>query len=96
MTKNINPIKMYEYLAAGLPVVTTQTGGASMLIESDINGLVVPHDRTDLLAGAMQELLADKRKRLRMAQANRQKSKTFSTARMVDDTLKVYQDLVRR
>ncbi len=53
MTENVNPIKMYEYLAAGLPVVSTSIPEARRY-----EGPVVLADTAEGFAGACDRVLA--------------------------------------
>lgn len=51
-------IMMLEALAAGLPCIATDTGGARELIESGVNGLVVPINDAAALVEALRRLEA--------------------------------------
>ncbi len=48
---------LIEYMAAGRPIVATDVGGNTELIQSKIQGLIVPANRTDALAQAVLEFL---------------------------------------
>jgi glycosyltransferase involved in cell wall biosynthesis len=52
-----------EALAAGTPVVATAVGGVPEIIESGVNGILVPAGDADALASAIQSLFADDRLR---------------------------------
>ena len=65
-----SPLKVYEYLAAGLPVVASSVGQLPSII-SDEGTLVAPSD-PDALAGALDELAADPAARRRMGQRARE------------------------
>ncbi len=60
MTRNINPIKMYEYLAAGLPVVSTPLPEARRYA-----GPILLADTAEDFAAACDEVLRDPAKRQR-------------------------------
>ncbi|MEO6500674.1 MAG: glycosyltransferase [Jatrophihabitantaceae bacterium] len=60
-----------EAMAAGLPVVATAVGGLRDTVLDGVTGRLVPPRRPDLLADAVNELLADRPRRLAMAQAGR-------------------------
>src|SRR5690606_38547242 len=47
-----SPLKLYEYLAAGLPVVASRIGQAARVIEDGQTGLLVPPGDPAALAGA--------------------------------------------
>jgi len=53
------PIKLFEYMAAGLPVIATRVGQAADLIEELDCGIVVEAGDSDAYASAIQRLLDD-------------------------------------
>ncbi len=65
------PYVLIEALAAGLPIVTTEIGGAALCVEPEGNGLIVPRDNAAALAQALVELAADESRRRRYAEASR-------------------------
>lgn len=67
-----SPLKVYEYLAAGLPVVASAIGQIpAILDDSDAGVLVAPSD-PQALADALDALAADAPRRERMARAARE------------------------
>ena len=52
-------VAMLEALSAALPIAATQVPGNVELVEDRVNGLLVPEQSPDALAGAMAELLTD-------------------------------------
>jgi glycosyltransferase involved in cell wall biosynthesis len=88
-----------EPMAAGVPVVTTATGGLPEIVEDQVSGLLVPvhgegsAPRTidlDALTGAQLRLLADRDLAARLAQGGRERVAAFSLEAMVEGTLAVY------
>lgn len=61
------PNAALEAMAAGLPVIATTHGGFPEAITSGKNGLLVPENRSDLLAEAILTLLNDPAERRRLA-----------------------------
>jgi glycosyltransferase involved in cell wall biosynthesis len=66
-----SPLKVYEYMAAALPVVASRIGQLAELIEHDVNGLLCPPGDTVALAGALERLHRDPAARKRLGQAAR-------------------------
>lgn len=66
-----SPLKLYEYMAAGLPVVVSRTGGLENLTQNDSFGLSVPPEDPAALARALAQLAQDKNQRARIGQSAR-------------------------
>lgn len=66
-----SPLKVYEYLAAGLPVVASSIGQLADLIEDGVSGLLCPPGDAVALAGALGRLSSDPAWRKRLGQAAR-------------------------
>jgi len=54
-----HPVSVIEAMALGLPVVSTDVGGMSFLIDDASNGLLVPRNETLQFAGAITRLCND-------------------------------------
>lgn len=61
-----------EASASGLPVVASRIGGIPEVIQDNITGFLVEHDRILLLAETIRKLIVDAEKRSSMGQAGRQ------------------------
>jgi len=61
------PNAMLEALASGLPVVATDVGGVSEIVENDKNGFLVPARDSDALRGATETLKNGLEMRARMS-----------------------------
>lgn len=66
-----SPLKVYEYMAAGLPVVASRVGQLEELIIDGVTGLLVPPDCSEALAQALFRLYSDPGLRLKIGQAAR-------------------------
>jgi glycosyltransferase involved in cell wall biosynthesis len=66
-----SPLKVYEYMAAGLPVVASRIGQLADLIEHEANGLLYPPGDALALAGALDRLHRDGAWRGRLSQEAR-------------------------
>ncbi|MHB8693348.1 MAG: glycosyltransferase family 4 protein [Solirubrobacteraceae bacterium] len=65
------PNVLLEAMAAGVPVIAAAVSGIPEVLSDTINARLVPPSRSDLLADALQELLADQAQRDRLAASGR-------------------------
>src|SRR6266571_1364574 len=68
-----SPLKVYEYMAAGLPVVASRAGQLEKLIEGGVTGLLVPPGDVGALAAALQRVRREPELGRRLGQAARAK-----------------------
>lgn len=68
-----SPLKIYEYLAAELPAVTTRVGHLDEVVLDGVDGLLVNPDDPQALADALQRLVDDRALRERLGQNGRQR-----------------------
>ena len=66
-----SPLKVFEYMAAGLPVVASRIGQIDELIDHGVNGLLTPPSNASALAEALDRLRLDSPWRHRMGAAAR-------------------------
>jgi glycosyltransferase involved in cell wall biosynthesis len=66
-----------EAMACGLPVVASDTGGLADLVQSGVNGLLVPPGEPAPLAAAVRSLVEDPDLRQRMGRASRARAQTM-------------------
>lgn len=66
-----SPLKVYEYMAAGLPVVASGVGQLAELIENGRNGLLCPPGDAAVLTDALARLAGDAALRARLAASGR-------------------------
>lgn len=82
-------------MAYGLPSISTKRGALGEVVEHERTALVVEPDAGDI-AVAMLRLLDDADLRLRLARAGkREVEEHFSAGRMVQNTIHVYEDVLR-
>ncbi len=74
-----SPLKIYEYLAAGLPIVASRIGAIPELLESSGAAHLVPAGDVDALAAGLQRLIDDPAARRRMGTAARAEAVTRHT-----------------
>ncbi len=77
------PRAVLEAAAVGIPTVATDVGGTREIIESGVNGLLVPPRAPSALADALRALARDGALRLRMGNAAAARSGDFSITAMV-------------
>ena len=68
-----SPLKVYEYMAAGLPIVASRVGQLENLIESEVTGLHVTPGDVAALAAALERIKCEPHLRARLGQAARTK-----------------------
>jgi glycosyltransferase involved in cell wall biosynthesis len=90
------PYVLLEAMAARLPVVMTQVGGAGTLVRDGENGFVVPPDRPELLGEALERLLKDESLRKSMGARSIEFVQEFSIEKMVEKTVVLYRLLATR
>lgn len=78
-----SPLKVYEYLAAGLAVVASAVGELPTVVEHDVTGLLVPGSDAVALGGALGRLGSDAGLRDRLGAAARQRAIAHHTWRRV-------------
>jgi len=84
-----------ESLAAGVPVVATDVGGNAEAIVDGESGLLVQPDDLPALAEGLRSLLRNEARRGEMSRAARERARLFSLDRMLDETRKLYLDLLK-
>lgn len=91
------PKFLLEGLAAGLPVVTTDTPGCRETVAEGVNGFLVPPRDALALADALDRLISDDKLRKSMGIASRNLAiSEFSSERIIAETLVVYASLAKR
>ena len=89
------PLAVVEAMAAGLPVVASDVGGLSEVVEHGTTGLLVPPDDPHALAEALHELLSDRERSRAMGQAGRARvEQLYTMSSMVDRLIDLYRGLV--
>ena len=84
---------MLEAAAVGLPMILSDVGGASTVVDNGVNGLIVPNsDEPAELSEAMLTVSSPERHRA-MKAAAMLRTQRFTLERMVDDTEAVYRKI---
>jgi glycosyltransferase involved in cell wall biosynthesis len=84
----MSPLKIFEYMAAGLPIVTSDLPVLREILEPGRDAAMTPPGDADALAVAVRALALDPQERLRLAQSAHERlaSNTWDTraARILD------------
>lgn len=81
---------MLEALAAGLPLLVTDTGGTAEVLEDGKNGLLLKQQSAQDIADKIERLYVDVALRKRMASASREKAETMSWENIARQYAAVY------
>jgi L-malate glycosyltransferase len=85
-----------EYMAAGIPVVATDSGGTSEIVQDGITGFLIPPGDEKALAKAIENLLDNPETSFRMGHAGYEMiARHFSISKMLEATTSVYQNLLK-
>ena len=86
------PNVVLEYMSAGLPVVATNVGGVSEVLEDGREGFIIPSDDDGALADRLRDLLRDEAKATEFGRAGMDKVVNgFSTPAQLARTLELYE-----
>ena len=85
---------LLDAMAFGRAVVATAAGGIPEAVEDGVTGRVVPVRDPARLAQALLDLLGEPERRRAMGEAGRRRFlERFTADRMVEETLRVYEEL---
>jgi glycosyltransferase involved in cell wall biosynthesis len=84
------PLSVLEAFAAGLAVVSTDTGDIAAMVRDGETGLIVPRDDPAATAKAVASLLDDPDRALRMARRARREVETYTWSQVRDAWAAVY------
>jgi glycosyltransferase involved in cell wall biosynthesis len=89
------PVKLFEYLAAGLPVVSTDVPLWREVLDAEGCGICVPHGSPERLAGAITSLLDDDARARAMGERGRRAAeKRYSWATQAAALVELYDELL--
>jgi glycosyltransferase involved in cell wall biosynthesis len=89
------PQSVIQAMATHLPVVSTDLGPLTEIVENNVNGLTVPVRDSEALASAIIKLLEDKELRGKLGANGRRKvEQSFTIERMLDTTESLYRELL--
>jgi glycosyltransferase involved in cell wall biosynthesis len=86
---------MLEALASGLPIIATDIDGSNDLVQSGVNGLLIPVEDINALSSALIQLIKDADLRKDMGEASRKMAQRFSFQSLFLDFEKQYRTLIK-
>ena len=91
------PNALLEALSIGVPCVATDCspGGAAMLIENNVNGLLVPRSNATAMAEAISFMLSNPQKSEDMAVKAMDVNETYSEKIISDKWIRVIENIVK-
>lgn len=90
------PYVLLEAACRGLPIVMTDTGGAGVVVRDGENGFVCRQNDVEAFAARLSELVKRAELRARMGQRSAELVTRFRVDPMVDSTLEIYREVIRR
>ena len=89
------PLTVLESMAAGLPVIATNTGGIPEVVQNTVNGFLVPPKRPNALADAISKLFSSRGKTRKMgSEARRIVKEKFTWKKTVQQLKGVYDEIL--
>ncbi len=90
------PISIIEAMRAGLPVIASNVGGITELVDDGVSGLVVSAGNIPEASDALRSLITDPALRQSMSEASKQKfSQHFTADLMLSKTLACYHHVTK-
>ncbi len=89
-------LTILEAMRANVPVIATKVGGIPEIIQSGRNGLLVAPGNPKELSAAIMRLSNDQKLQKKFIREGQETLKRFSAQQMVEETEKLYQNLVSR
>ncbi len=89
------PATITEYMAARLPVISTNVGGISEQIINNVTGVFIPNNHPEDIVKAVCSILSDNKKMKEMGLAGRQViEQRFSESKMISEHERTYFSLI--
>ncbi|MCX7761818.1 MAG: glycosyltransferase family 4 protein [Candidatus Kryptonium sp.] len=90
------PLTIIEAMMAGLPVVASNVGGVSELVDNGVTGFLVPPGNVEVFVDALKTLVDNESLRQEMGKAGLKKAfEKFSLDNMLSKTNEVYWEVLR-
>jgi glycosyltransferase involved in cell wall biosynthesis len=89
------PTSILEAMACGLPIIATDVGGITEIVNDGETGLIVPSRDCDALTNALTTRSEDTDKRIEMGKKARKNAEKFEWEKVTDAFLRVYEKVMR-
>jgi glycosyltransferase involved in cell wall biosynthesis len=87
----MSPLKLFEYMAAGRAIISSDLLSVAEVLQDGVNGLLVPPDDVSALTGALQRLYDDPALRTRLADQAQRDAQHYSWRGRADHILNAVQ-----
>jgi glycosyltransferase involved in cell wall biosynthesis len=90
-----SPLKIFEYMAAGVPIVSSDLPSIREILDNEITGLLVEPENDDELAGAIVKLLQNPQLSQQLSLNARNKvEESYSWAAVTEKLIGLYEELI--
>lgn len=89
-----SPLKIFEYMASGLPVIASDTPSTREIIDPGVNGLLVKAGDTKALAGAIIGVLDDPDLDSRLRKGALEAAQSFSWEKSTEKLIELYRRVI--
>ena len=83
-SEHTSPLKAFEAMAAGRPLLISDTDASREIVEDGRTGIVVPPGNVEAWASALERVLSDRPLQLTLARAAFEKATQYSWARRAE------------
>lgn len=83
------PMTLIEAMGTGLPIIATDVGGISSMVNNNVDGILISNDK-DELKEALEGLLSESKRQELGIEARKKPLKVFSSAVMGEKYIKLY------
>ncbi len=87
-------ISLIEALASGIPIVATNAGSNSEIVDNGVNGIIVPTKNPEALSEAIYSLILDQELRRRFSIEAQKKAKIFSIEQCAENHIRMYEEIL--
>jgi len=85
-----------EAMAASKPVICTRVGSLPEIVVDGSTGFLIPPKQPEAFAAALETLVADQQTRNSFGSSGFERARLFSLSKVVDKTMKIYQNLLSK